>query len=77
MSSYEEKINDVMSCKLELNLDKKKSLQQNLDTLHDQLMQKNISNHKTISKFIFSHSGRVFKRFSSKRQLKVPTKKLI
>lgn len=40
-------------------------------------MQKNIANHKTISKFIFSHSGRLPKRFPSKRHIKNTSKKLI
>ena len=40
-----------MSAKIEVNLDNKKSLQQNIEHLYDNIMQKNISNHKIISKF--------------------------
>jgi hypothetical protein len=71
-------VGDLMAARVEISLDKKKSLQQNLESLYDTLMQRNIGNHKTISKFIFSHSGRVFKRIRSKKHLMRPTtKKLI
>ena len=66
-----------MAAKIDLSLDRKKSLQQNIDALIDGLMQRNINNHKSISKYIFSHSGRALKRLRSKRQLKQPTKKII
>jgi hypothetical protein len=66
-----------MGARVDVSLDKKKSLQQNLECLYDGIMQRNIGNHKTISKFIYSHSGKVFKRFPSKRHLKPATKKLI
>lgn len=65
-----------MGAKLEINLDNKKSLQQNIEHLYDNIMQKNINNHKIISKFIFSQSGRAFKRIPSKRQLKPSNKKI-
>lgn len=66
-----------MGAKVELVLDRKKNLQQNIEANIENAMQKNIANHKTISKFIFSHSGRVPKRFPSKRHIKATSKKLI
>lgn len=66
-----------MSAKIDANLDNKKSLQQNIEHLYDNIMQKNINNHKIISKFIFSHSGRALKKIPSKRQLKPSTKKIV
>lgn len=68
---------DLMGARVELPLDKKKSLQQNLESLYDILLQRNISNHKTISKFIFAHSAKMPTRLPSKRQLKPTVKKLL
>jgi phosphopantetheinyl transferase (holo-ACP synthase) len=76
IEEYESKLVDVMEGKLEVNIDKKKSVDQNLEMLFDQIMERNMSNHRTISKFTFSHSGKVFKRLS-KRTLKPIPKKII
>lgn len=77
IGNYEDKLGDLMAAKIDIALDKKKSLQQNIDALIDSLMQRNISNHKAISKYIFSHSGRNLRRLRSKKQLRPATKKMI
>jgi hypothetical protein len=45
--------------------------------MQDALMQRNINNHKTIAKYIFSHSGTALKRLRSKKQLRPISKKLL
>ena len=35
--------------------------------MYEQLIDKNMSNHKAISKYLFSHSGKVFRRVRSRK----------
>lgn len=60
-----------------MNIDIKKNVVQNLEEMYDQIMEKNLSNHRIISKFAFSQSGRAFKRLQLKRALKPITQKIL
>lgn len=77
IGNYEDKLGDLMAAKIDIALDKKKSLQHNIDALIDGLMQRNTNNHKAISKYIFLHSGRKLRRLHSKKQLRPAIKKMI
>jgi hypothetical protein len=77
MEKYENNLSDVMDGKLDVNIDIKKNVSQNIEELYDQIMEKNISNHRIISKFAFSHTGRAFKRLQIKRALKPITHKIL
>ncbi len=63
-----------MPGKIELNIDKKKTVEQNLDTMYDQLLSKNINHHKTIAKFVFKYSGKSFKKMPTRKHLKILSK---
>lgn len=77
VDNYEDKLMGVMDVRMDYTIDRKKNIEQNLESLFDQIMQKNMNNHRMISKFIFSHSGKVLKRFPSRRNIKLASKKLI
>ena len=42
--------------------------------MYEQLLEKNISNHKTISKYLFSHSGKVLRRVPDYKKVKLTLK---
>jgi hypothetical protein len=67
VGEYEEKLSDVMQAHIDFNIDKKKPLEHNIETLRGQFLSKNTQNAKTISKFIFSHANNILK---SKPKLK-------
>jgi hypothetical protein len=45
-----------MDCRFECTIDKKKSKSENADKIYDQLFDRNIANHKTITKFAHNSS---------------------
>lgn len=45
-----------MSCKIDCKLDKLKSKTENYSAIYDTLFNRNISNHKTIAKYVHSHA---------------------
>lgn len=42
--------------------------------MYEQLMEKNINNHKVISKYLFYHSGKVFRKVRSHKHIKIVRK---
>ena len=63
-----------MAGKIEINIDKKKTVEQNLDTMFDQLLSKNINNHKTIAKYVYRYSGKALKKMQTRKHLKILSK---
>lgn len=58
-----------MDTVIQVNIDKKKSIKQNEQSLYDELFNKNIPNHKIISKFLFGACG-VAQLFMKKKYVK-------
>lgn len=74
---YEQNLADVMEARLDVNINMKKNVEQNIEHLFDQIMEKNINNHRIISKFVFSRSGYQLQKRQQKRVLKPIQKKIM
>lgn len=59
----------AMDCVFDLDIDKKKSMKENSEALYDDLFNKNIPNHKMISKFLFGACG-IAELLINRKQLK-------
>lgn len=68
---FELRLYDVMEMKIDAVIDRKKPLQVNIQNLHNNLVDKNSSNQKTITNFILSHSGKLIRKIQPKKLLKM------
>lgn len=57
LDQYEQTVSGLMDAKLDTNIDKKKTLEGNIDTLLNQMMNRNIANQREIQKYIFRYQG--------------------
>lgn len=69
IDKYQKCLEGAMDCVIELDIDKKKSMKENSEAIYDGLFNKNIPNHKMISKFLFGACG-IAELLIKRKQLK-------
>ena len=57
LNQFEDTLINVMDARIDATIDKKKTLEGNIDCLYNQILNRNIGNQKDIQKFIFRHHG--------------------
>lgn len=70
----QDKLYDIMEMKIDAAIDRKKTLQANLEMLQIDLIDKNSNNQKAITNFILTHSGKKITNMKPKRLLKMNNK---
>lgn len=74
LEKYQKCFEGAMKGGMDFPIDRRKTVKENSEAMYDDLFQKNIPNHKMISKFIFGAGGMAFPQ---KKQIKFKPKKLI
>ena len=57
LDQFEHNLADVMDCRVDANLDKKKNIEGNIEQLFGNIMSRNTANQKNIKNYILKYQG--------------------